>query len=45
MKKDIKDKRLEVRVSKKDIEKLEQLTTKYNMTKSALIRKLIHATG
>ena len=45
LKKDIKDKRLEVRVSKKDIEKLEQLTTKYNMTKSALIRKLIHETG
>ena len=45
MKKDIKDKRLEVRVSKKDIEKLEQLTTKYNMTNSALIRKLIHETG
>jgi predicted DNA binding CopG/RHH family protein len=45
MKKDIKDKRLEVKVSKKDIEKLEQLTTKYNMTKSALIRKLIHETG
>ena len=45
MKKDIKDKRLEVRVSKKDIEKLEQLANKYNMTKSALIRKLIHETG
>ena len=41
MKKDKKDKRLEVRVSKKDIEKLAQLTTKYNMTKSEVIRKLI----
>ena len=45
MKKDIKDKRLEVRVSKKDVEKLEQLANKYNMTKSALIRKLIYETG
>lgn len=45
MKKDKKDKRLDIRLSQKDIEKLEQLTTKYNMTKSALIRKLIHETG
>ena len=39
-----KDKKLEVRVSPRDIEKLEQLTKKYNITKSALIRKLIHET-
>lgn len=45
MKKDKKDKRLEVRVSKKDVKKLEQLANKYNMTKSELIRKLIHETG
>lgn len=45
MKKDKKDKRLEVRVSKKDVEKLEQLANEYNMTKSELIRKLIHETG
>lgn len=45
MKKDKKDKKLEVRISQRDIEKLEQLTNKYNMTKSELIRKLIHETG
>ena len=45
MKKDIKDKRLDIRLSQRDVEKLEQLANKYNMTKSALIRKLIHETG
>lgn len=45
MKKDKKDRKLEIRVSQKDIDKLEQLTTKYNMNKSELIRKLIHETG
>lgn len=45
MKKDKKDKRLDIRLSQRDVEKLVQLTTKYNMTKSALIRKLIHETG
>lgn len=44
MKKDRKDKRMELRISQKDLEKLEQLTKKYNMKKSALIRKLIHET-
>lgn len=44
MKKDRKDKRMELRISQKDLEKLEQLTKKYNITKSALIRKLIHET-
>lgn len=44
MKKDRKDKRMELRISQKDLEKLEQLTKKYNTTKSALIRKLIHET-
>lgn len=45
MKKEKKDKKLEVRVSQKDMEKLEQLANKYNMNKSELIRKLIHETG
>ena len=44
-KKDKKDKRLDIRLSQRDVEKLAQLTTKYNMTKSELIRKLIHETG
>lgn len=45
MKKDKKDKKLNVRLSTKEMEKLEQLTKKYNMTKSEIIRKLIHETG
>jgi predicted DNA-binding protein len=44
MKKEIKDKRMEIRLSQSDAKKLEQLTKKYNMKKSALIRKLIHET-
>ena len=44
MKKDKKDKRLDMRLSQRDVEKLEQLTKKYNMKKSALIRKVIHET-
>lgn len=44
MKKEKKDKRLYMRLSQRDVEKLEQLTNKYNMTKSELIRKLIHDT-
>lgn len=44
MKKEKKDKRMEIRLAQSDIEKLEQLTNKYNMKKSALIRKLIHET-
>lgn len=44
MKKEKKDKRMEIRLAQSDIEKLEQLTKKYNMKKSALIRKLIHET-
>lgn len=42
MKKEKKDKRLEIRLSQRDLEKLDQLTSKYNMKKSELIRKLIH---
>lgn len=45
MEKDKKDKKLNVRVTTKEMNKLEQLTTKYNMTKSEIIRKLIHETG
>ena len=45
MQKEKKDKKLNARLSTKEMEKLEQLTKKYNMTKSELIRKLIHETG
>lgn len=45
MEKEKKDKKINVRVSAKEMEKLEQLTSKYNMTKSEIIRKLIHETG
>ena len=45
MEKDKKDKKINVRVSAKEMEKLEQLTKQYNMTKSEIIRKLIHETG
>lgn len=45
MKKEKKDKKLDIRLSQRDMEKLEQLTEKYNMNKSELIRKLIHETG
>ena len=45
MKKEKKDKKLDIRLSQRDMEKLEQLTNKYNMNKSELIRKLIHETG
>lgn len=44
MKKEKKDKRLEIRLSQRDLEKLDQLTSKYNMKKSALLRKLINET-
>lgn len=45
MKKEKKDRKLDIRVSQRDMEKLEQLANKYNMNKSELIRKLIHETG
>lgn len=45
MQKEKKDKKLNVRLSTSEMEKLEQLTKKYNMTKSEIIRKLIHETG
>lgn len=45
MKKEKKDRKLDIRLSQRDMEKLEQLATKYNTTKSELIRKLIHETG
>ena len=45
MEKEKKDKKLNVRVTTKEMNKLEQLTKKYNMTKSEIIRKLIHETG
>ena len=45
MQKDKKDKKLNVRVTTNEMNKLEQLTKKYNMTKSEIIRKLIHETG
>ena len=45
MQKEKKDKKLNARLSTKEMKKLEQLTTKYNMTKSEIIRKLIHETG
>ena len=45
MEKEKKDKKINVRVSTNEMKKLEQLTTKYNMTKSEIIRKLIHETG
>ena len=45
MKKEKKDNRLDLRLSQRDVEKLEQLAKTYNMTKSELIRKLIHETG
>lgn len=45
MKKEKKDRKLDIRLSQRDMEKLEQLTEKYNMNKSELIRKLIHETG
>lgn len=44
MKKEKKDKRLYMRLSQRDVDKLDQLTKKYNITKSELIRKLIHDT-
>lgn len=44
MKKEKKDKRLYMRLSQRDVDKLDQLTKKYNTTKSELIRKLIHDT-
>ena len=45
MEKEKKDKKINVRLSTKEMEKLEQLTKKYNMTKSEIMRKLIHETG
>jgi predicted DNA binding CopG/RHH family protein len=45
MKKEKKDRKLDIRLSQRDMEKLEQLAKKYNINKSELIRKLIHETG
>lgn len=45
MEKEKKDQKLNVRVTTKEMKKLDQLTKKYNMTKSEIIRKLIHETG
>ena len=45
MEKEKKDKKINVRLSTKEMEKLEQLTKQYNMTKSEIIRKLIRETG
>ena len=45
MEKDKKDKKLNARLTTKEMEKLEQLTKKYKMTKSEIIRKLIRETN